>query len=342
MKLKNGKKPPLDGFRKLNVDVKTLRDLALTSLFVAFDLEFSGNTGDSASRNIIEAGLAFSQLDANHCLQPIPQNSNLETFFEQNQIKAYSIRSIEVPEKKATRESLKFGTKLLINSSEFNSTIIELLSTSITLLPRKHVVLVGWSMIAELEWIAHNCPQFMSYLTAWADLQDLVISKDPPSLLRTLQAIGVADHDPDSKNRSHRAANDAVRCLAVLFRLFTESIHIPQTVAQYSRIPALPKGPPPGIPRTAQPKYPFGVYVYAAGGSPLPAICHTPNSLHHKFSSYNLRAVGLDRKEIRENGFCKCWWLAFQTLEGLNRFVADHNGASIQGIPLSIQVVNYS
>jgi hypothetical protein len=124
--------------------------------------------------------------------------------------------------------------------------------------------------------------------------------------------------------------------------LTAESIYIRQTVAQYRRIPALPKGPPPGISRTHLPKYPFGAYISAANGGPLPPDCQTPNSLHHKFSSYGLRAVGLDCREIHEKGFCKCWWLAFQTREGLKQFVADHDGGSVQNTLLSIQTIAYT
>jgi len=349
MKLKRGKKPHLDGFWNPNIkDVNTLKELLQNSLLVAFDLEFSSNNDDSAALDIIEAGLAFVQPDTNHCLPSIPQSINLETLFEQHQIKAYLIRPIEIPEKKGRREPLKFGTKLLVDSCKLNSTIMELLSTSVAThsLSPKHVILVGWSLAAELEWLFHDCPQFLSYLTAWVDLQDLVVSKDRPSLLRTLQAIGVADRDPDSKkNRSHRASNDAVRCLAVLFRLLTtESIYIPHTVARISRIPPSPKGPPPGILRTALPKHPFGVYISAADSGPLPTICQTPNSLQQQFSSYNLKAVALNRKEILASGSCKCWWLSFQTLDDLKQFVSDHDGEtwSVQGIPLSVQVIAYT
>jgi hypothetical protein len=344
MKFKNGKMPHLNAFWNLNIkDVNTLKKLVLGSLLVAFDLEYSSNKGESTPQNITEAGLAFLQVDADNYLQPFPQDSSMESFYEQNHIKGYSIHSVKIPEKKNHREKLKFGTKILVDSHQISSTVIELLATAVTATsPKYNIILLGWSIGAELGWISCDCPQLATYFTAWVDLQDMVVSKDPPSLLRTLQAIGVADHDPDSRNRGHHASEDAIRCLAVLAKLLTgEPPYVPQAVVQYNHVPSLPKGPPPGVPRTAPPKYPFTARITANGG-PLPPIHQTPNSLQRQFSCYNLKAVGLNREEMRKNGFCKCWWLAFQTLEDLKQFVSDHHGTSISGISLSIQVVAYT
>jgi hypothetical protein len=78
----------LDSFWNSNInDVNTLKELLQDFLLVAFDLEFSSNKDDSTALNIIEARVAFFQPDPNHCLPSIPQGINVETFFEQNQIK---------------------------------------------------------------------------------------------------------------------------------------------------------------------------------------------------------------------------------------------------------------
>jgi hypothetical protein len=122
----------LDSFWNLNIeDLKSLKELVPGSLLVSFDLEYSSNKSDSTPQNVNEAGLAFLQLDIDNHLWPFSQDGDLETFYEQNHIKAYSIRPVEIPEKKGRRERLRFGAKIVVDSHKVDSTIIELLSTAV-------------------------------------------------------------------------------------------------------------------------------------------------------------------------------------------------------------------
>jgi len=106
-------------------------------------------------------------------------------------------------------------------------------------------------MYREFKWISEiseRCPSFKSYIATWVDLQDIIAERCggkslQTSLTASLKAMQIEDRHPDS----YFAANEAVRCLAVLSGLISmDSFDVPlgsfPIPSELHSITAFPKG----------------------------------------------------------------------------------------------------
>jgi len=109
-------------------------------------------------------------------------------------------------------------------------------------------------------------------------------------LTGAVQGLGIIDNRHNSQQ--HSAANDAVRDLAVLVGLLfgTELITTPRCKDQvkgYSSLPHVKAF-------RDWTQYPFSVKLATTDGGPLPQL--SPRNLAEMFAGYDLKAVGLNRK----------------------------------------------
>ena len=114
-------------------------------------------------------------------------------------------------------EPKQFGNTVLTNSEdEIGKLIEEMLLAYMS--EGKPVILAGFGFYTELHWISHTCPFLATRFSAWIDIQDVASQQFGMSrqigLTDTLKALQIKDWR--SRFNRHYAANDAIRCLAVL------------------------------------------------------------------------------------------------------------------------------
>lgn len=327
-------------------DLATLKELLPGSFLVAFDIESSPNP-TARIPNVNEIGLAFLQAKEEENWPQLPKDGELGTFYDQNDIQAHSIQVRgRISKKNSGREGIKFGNKVFVDADQISQTMVQMLSA------RGHkggLILAGFDLYTELEWISRQPPSFSSLFTAWVDLQEIALehaglaaSAAGVGLLHTMHAMHIVDRKSDAaRKKTHRASNDAVRCLAVLCGLISlDSFSIPSKppkVLLLSEVPRLPEPLPPSKLRTANYKYPFTARIKATDGSALPAEFATPSSLSRLFAKYEPKAVAINSSAASKPNGVKIWWVELPCLESLERFTADVNGSTVQGKRLLVE-----
>lgn len=312
-------------WRSKVTDLDSLKELLPGSILVALDIEGV----EPLNQGPNEIGLAFLRVDGQGCIL-CPGTSR---FHDENQVQAHTI---QIQDRIPTfnlhkREPLKYGGAVVVDAKQLGPTIDKILSKYAQESP--NLILLGFAMSAEVKWIAQQCPSISLYFAAWADLQEFAAERGGGrklGLIHTLKAIGMRDWRP---NR-HRAANDAVRCLAVLSGLIStdpSTFAIPQRQNQFQHFSRLPKD-------SSSNNHPFAVRITTADGSKLPCEVSTPQHLSELFTEYEIKAVGLNAgtERVRANGV-KFWWVSFRTLEALEEFVEKVNGSTLYGKTLSVE-----
>ncbi|KAH9882966.1 hypothetical protein J1614_000332 [Plenodomus biglobosus] len=200
---------------------------------------------------------------------------------------------------------------------------------------------------AELEWITTHCPSITHLFTNWTDLQDLL----PPhyhghipnprckpaqckiGLYPTLKGLRLSGWR--SKHQRHQAANDAIKILALLTGLTSNTPFKPTTkevgISFYSFLPLLQPH------RTNQRRQAFNARISAAGGAKLPV--QTPQGLRRLCERHaGLMAVGLNaRNEMMHRGPVRFWWASFESAEALGGFVDAMRGLRLEGRVLCVR-----
>jgi len=297
-------------------------------MLIALDIEGI----DRVNQGPNEIGLAFLRFDAGGgkvCML-CPGTSR---FYDENKIQAHTI---QIRDRMPTfnlrkREPLKYGSAVIVDTKQLGSTIDKILSKYAQESP--NLILLGFSMSAEVKWIAQQCPSLSLHFAAWADVQGFAAERAGGrtlGLIHTLKAMGIRDWRPIR----HRAANDAVRCLAALSGLIStdpSTFTVPQRQTGFQYFSKLPKG-------SRLDNHPFAVRITTADGSKLPYEISTPEHLSKLFVEYEIKAVGLNActERVRANGV-KIWWISFRTLEALEEFVDKVNGSTLYGKTLYVE-----
>jgi len=315
-------------WRSKITDLDSLKELLPGSMLIALDIEGI----EPLNQGPNEIGLAFLRFDADSrkaCML-CPGTSR---FHDENKIQAHTI---QIRDRMPTfnlrkREPLKYGSAVIVDAKQLGSTIDKILSKYTQ--ESSNLILLGFSMSAEVKWIAQQCPSLSLHFAAWADLQEFAAERGGGrklGLIHTLKAMGIRDWRP---NR-HRAANDAVRCLTALSGLIStdpSTFTVPQRHTELQYFSRLPKG-------SSLNNHPFAVRITTADGSKLPYEISTPHHLSKLFVEYEIKAVGLNANTelVRANGV-KFWWISFRTLEALEEFVDKVNGSTLFGKTLSVE-----
>ncbi len=281
-------------------DLKTLKERIPNSLLVALDLEFS-------AQGVSEVGLAFLRV---HGQEPQFQgDGTLQMFYSQNEIQVHSFLVRDrIPTKKTSREAIKYGTTALIDAEEVVPTVTRMLSTFSN---EGSLILIGFALYAEFQWISQECPSLSTFFTTWVDLQEIAEERSGalrPGLIDTMSAMHIFDREVGSKGpRMHRASNDAVRCMAVLSGLV--SLNSFTLLKASPDVLLLTKHPHPSS------KHPFTARITTSDGSTLPSEFKAPRSLSTLFEAYKPKAVALKTSGFYRGKLIglKVWWLSFST-----------------------------
>ena len=202
-------------------------------------------------------------------------------------------------------------------------------------------MLVGFDMYAEFRWISQECPQLASLFAAWVDIQEIIEKKlecPGPSLISAMNALGITDRSKGTGKKSHRASNDAVRCLAVLCGLISSNspshgipcrehkVCVFQKMPQFSRCSHAHTNP-------------FTAFIPNSDGGILPTQYTAPRSLVGLFAKYELKAVAFNSREFLKHNGVRTWWISLSNLKSLEHLAADVHGSVINGKTLQVQSV---
>jgi hypothetical protein len=300
--------------------LQLLRDSMPDATLVSFDIE-------GLLPRTTELGLAIISVNENRphfC----PGRSR---FYIENHVQAFTIDIREGPS--LNYESERLGETIRVETDTEAGFAMEKILAKFQDSGRRRLILVGYDMYSEFQWISEQYPLLAPYFTAWVDVQELMASKCKVTqlgLTDALRALGIADNR-HNLNR-HSAANDAVRNLAVLAGILSGSectIELlpdrdQNKIRKYTSLPhARQIGPTT--------RYPFTAHVGAVDGIPLPV--RTPKELSTMYAGYSLKAVGVNSKTRR---LVTIWWMAFHTLESLKSFMLDIEGSNIEGKILKV------
>jgi hypothetical protein len=183
-------------------------------------------------------------------------------------------------------------------------------------------------MLAEFRWISQECPNLASYFTSWIDVQELVSKKQQIGLVNAIIAMQITYQKSTNPPKTHRSSSDTVRCLAVLFGLFRGSFNIPYHSKQVLLLRAPPK---------SSYHNPFTARITTVDGSFLPTEYHSPRALANLFKDYDLKPVAFNTKGFLKNNSIRVWWVSMETMEDLEKFVAE-----IHGSPFMRKVLLYT
>lgn len=186
-------------------------------------------------------------------------------------------------------------------------------------------------MQMEFKWISEHHPALASSFAAWEDVQELVTAQCGGvrlGLTDAVSGLGIIDNWRNSHQRS--AANDAVRHLAVLAGLLA-GVKLMATPRCKSGVEGSEL-----VPRVKAfrdwGQFRFSVRLVAADGGKLAGLC--ARDLVEMFAGYGLMVVGLNCMDGID-----IWWLAFDTLGSLKRFICDNESLKVEGKAVKVMVV---
>ncbi|KAL9078821.1 MAG: hypothetical protein Q9157_002262 [Trypethelium eluteriae] len=310
-------------------DFELLKEHSLRSSPVALKIKFS-------EQGLTELALGIPRTKKDQ--QPMfCRNSTLLAWYHQNQIETHTILVRDRISKNLSREGIECeGSTVLVGAEEVGSTIIQILSR---LDNQSSLILVGFSLYPEMEWISQKCPAPVSFFTYWVDLQYIaseLSGSSAPKLFEVIKAMGISDQPSPTL---HRAANDAVRCLVVYSGLTTSDNSISEG-SEGRLLVITPKDQKccflDRIPRKGK-RYPFSARITSADGSHLPSRFDTPLSLLETFRKYEPSAIALNSHGIRKNTGVKVWWVSFANMERLERFKVEMDGFLVDGITVVVE-----
>ncbi|KAI9694139.1 MAG: hypothetical protein M1822_003410 [Bathelium mastoideum] len=301
-------------------NLDTLRECMMNSILVAFDIE-----GHVASIN--EVGMAYLHVSEAKPLRA-SQDGTLRTFHSQNAIQAYTIMVWEMRSKRR-HEAIKYGDHVTVHRDVVCETLDQTLS-SVEQRSRQ-LILVGYDMYTEFDWISRENPTFLSRFKYWVDVQELVEAScgSRPSHFNTMAAMNITDWNPtNSPPSGHRASNDAVRALATLSTLVSLGKFEYQRVVATRLFSSSPRN---------WDNYPFKARVTTRDKDMLPACIKTPRALSSHFAAYEPVAVLINKRAATKG--VRVWWICVPTRDLLEKLAADMNGSVLGGKELNIEKV---
>ncbi|CAI6310677.1 unnamed protein product [Periconia digitata] len=339
-KSKTGAPPKFIDEDLWNSRIPSLKDFQESnsrSVLVALDIENSSRTINGRKKpcaDVNEVGIAVL----------LPNNERFRSYECVHQLHhegwadTYTIQILE--RRKIYRQTL-VGQIIKSEPKDVASTIESILSKY-----EGPLVLVGFDLHQEFKWITEKCSTILSYFAAWLDVQDfawqrhhefapMTATHGKPGLTRVLKSMGLNDRHWTKKG--HYAINDALSSLLVLSGLASNptllSVMCPKPNADRQFVRRFPY---------LQFKLPKNhgfsmVRIGSINGGKLPPW--SPDRVSGHFSAYaDLRAVGLNWRKANGEilGAARFWQLAFRNIESAEKFVADVNASTLDGIKLSV------
>ncbi|KAF2436764.1 hypothetical protein EJ08DRAFT_691085 [Tothia fuscella] len=252
--------------------------------------------------------------------------------YANNPIETYAIHRSPLCHKDAKgRETAWYGSVDVTEEANLGSTVRNSIAAAISN-HTGNVILVGWAMLTEFNWMSSHCPTLPSLFNEWVDAQDLVSERArtlPPSLKRAENALGISDKK-GTRPLKHEPSNDCVRMLAVTTGLLTrESLKIPPRPKTIERFKRLPK--------RHESKYHFTARITDKYGQALPKHVQKAADLIAQFEAYDLVAVGRNITGAIEEHGVKNWWVALDTEEALDKFYTEIDGSVLNDCSLMVE-----
>ncbi|KAI1108024.1 hypothetical protein F5Y14DRAFT_457510 [Nemania sp. NC0429] len=318
---------------------RTLKDHA----FIALDTEH-GPIESGKSRALYQIGLAYLPPMAPYVDIPHQPQPHLDDFINKNEIQC---RTLNINISKQTREDLirrgggipnrrpsRCGCERQVNLvDDLESAVIEFIQdyhgNSTTKL-----VLVGFEMAAEWNYLLRNFPKAIPYFSSWMDLRD--VAKDLtaavgviPGRVSVLQALGYHWKDIKGSNKyggtADNAGNDAISVLAMasgfLNRENRERLRFRQKCSLIARH------------TYNEDKITFGAAIRSQEGS-LPNAIDSTMKLARYFFDFTPTSTGLKSAEIA--------FITFENESHLNQFIQANNqrllptGEILSVVPITI------
>ena len=284
-------------------DTRTIEALPRECVFIALNLE---GWVDSVN----EIGIAIVHASEQKQLSPL-QAGDIDDFHQSNGIEVHTITILEQIRDR-TPGPAKHSRQTIVAKEQVADVLDKVLADA-----KSHastVVLIGYDMYTEFDWMSQYCPQLLDHFRHWVDVQELVEADcgARPSLAKLMAHLSGLDL-PKTKRTGHRAATDAMKMLGVLSVLQAgESLkyHQPAYVKHHDRPPRLWE-------RSA-----FRARLTAADGGLLPRELSTTQGLVNAFSTYDLKAVVVDDRTVIDGKARECW-VSFHGQEPMHRFAAD-------------------
>ncbi|CAO2651421.1 Nn.00g039910.m01.CDS01 [Neocucurbitaria sp. VM-36] len=313
-------------------NLASLRQHLPGSILVALDTE--GITQHLDGRTVCSEGISEIGVAVFRTNERGPDFiPHLDQFYDQNSIEAFTIRV------RKREYGPAVGTMTDVSEKEAGPRLQKFLSQY-----KGRRILVGFSILTELKWIAKNVPELVNFFTGWVDIQELVSQQrhgvasndgthtDQHGLYNTLKAMGISGWH--SKHQLHVAANDAVKTLAVLSGLLCNSSF--QDITRGGGVSIYTYLPPLQISKIGNRYHPFTAHISTVDGNRLPL--QTPVGLAKHCAKYpGLTGVGFhSENEMVARGRVKYWWVAFRSLESLTSFMTKADGSIFEGTKLCV------
>lgn len=292
-----------------------LKNHMLNTILVSLDIE--------ACRGAVSelglAMLAVNEDNPHYCI-------GRSRFFDENNVQALTIDFREKPTR--NYEHKRHGQTLQVKDEHEASVIME--KTLSEICDGKKLILLGYDMYTEFQWISERRPAMALYFSAWIDVQELIARKcsEPQlSLTNALRALEIIDNRHGTTR--HSAANDAVRIVAVLAGLLKDKTPVIErpikpSVLRYTKVPSRRDC-------GAHTKYLFSARIATKDYELLPKC--TLADLCKAYAIFDLKAVDMNSCK---NKPIRIWWFAFNTLKSLEDFVHQVHGTKMNGEELKV------
>lgn len=315
--------------------------------FLAIDTEHVTITSDK-DHILHQVGLAYFPAPApDSPTLPNAERPNLQDFYATKQLKGLTL-NIKIDQD--TQDSLvragghrgmpvrrahRFGQERQVDLEGLEAAILDFIQSCDK---KESLVMVGYGMAAEWEYLSTQFPQAMRFFSAWADLRD--ISKDIApvgnvagltSLLKIFR-YHWQDLKPGREDLgggvADNAEDDAVATCALAGALLLlenqQKLRLRQECGRIAGIFAKKKG----FQRPSTKQSPFIATIRARG--PLPRSLNTPMKLARRFFNYSPQSTGLISECIG--------YIAFGDKEQLDYFItATHRTALPMGGTLRVK-----
>ncbi|KAM0542209.1 hypothetical protein ACHAPJ_012901 [Fusarium lateritium] len=332
----------MDLFNKRITTLKGFLGVLETSSFLAIDTEHVAVTSE-ADRVLHQVGLAYYPTLV-HPGSPLADitslnisKPSLRAFYDKNQIRALTL-NVNVSKEKQdelirvrgvkgfpVRRSLRFGQEQQHDLESLEVAITNFIQSCDN---KGNLVLIGFEMAAEWNYIFTVFPRMMRFFSAWIDLRDIAADITSsvgviPGLNTLLKVFGYHWKDitpgrrPSNGGISDNAGDDAVATCALADALLLpkkqEKLKFQQECGRIARIFTKKKGF-----QTPHIRDSFVVTIRSQG--PLPSTIDSGMRLARQFFEYSPQATGVMSTDMA--------FIVFGHQERMNAFITATNGAA--------------
>lgn len=324
---------------------------AQDSAFLAIDTEHVP-LSDAADRFFHQVGLAYlPTLEPYDAPKPY-----LAKFVSDNQVQTLLLdvepskeeldRLLASGRRPRSRRSHRFGANQQIHPRNLQSCIIDFITTHHTD-PRKKLVLMGFSLGPDWEFLIKGIPEALSLFSAWVDVRDIAENIAPVGQIPNLKSLfticgyhwkNLRPCNPRlyGSEDGHNAVNDVVATCAVASALLMPQVQQNLLFRQQcAYIAGVFKNKPKPTQRpscyTRRPEEIFTIKIRVHGLPQVPRALNSEMKVARLFFSYSPKSVGIDQHAV---------YVTFNSQDAMDKFFTDMNGSVLlTGETLELQML---